>query len=639
MDGIPPTMDDVIVVSDTELDVLFSEPVDPLTATLLSNYTVDNGIGSPSTAIVDGANPALVHLTFVTTFTNGLEYELGVVNIEDLDGNSILTPATESFLYFVAETAVLNDLIITELLADPNPVIGLPEREFIEIFNRSDKIFDLINWTVNDNSTTAIFGSYLIEPSEYVVICGPGDGLLYGISNYIEVDGLPTLNNSDDDLVLKDNTGLEIDSIHYFSSWYDDSDKADGGWTLERKHLNSPCSDYNNWGASVDPIGGTPGDQNSIWTDEDDLDSPYVVSKLINSETEVLVTFSEELDTLIELSLTISPTVASLSGEYLSLDTYQVNVLTLEPNEIYIILFEGGQDCWGNSIYDTIMFGMPDVVEPEDLILNEVMFNPLTGGSDYVELYNVSEKIIDLKQLYLANWDDTITNFSHVTELQRLLMPGEYVTLTEDSTDVIYDFAIYGVGSFVDMDLPTYPNDSGTVYLFRSDSVLIDFFHYDADFHYALLNSDDGKSLERITVGGGLNNPDNWHTASEFADWGTPGYLNSQYLLPNVVGDVSLDPQLFSPDSDGYNDVLSINFDLANTDNILDVSIYDNQGRLIRVVKDNYFIGQKGFVTWDGINDDGEKAAIGTYIVLVSVKNSEGDENLFKLVTVLGGQL
>jgi flagellar hook assembly protein FlgD len=71
----------------------------------------------------------------------------------------------------------------------------------------------------------------------------------------------------------------------------------------------------------------------------------------------------------------------------------------------------------------------------------------------------------------------------------------------------------------------------------------------------------------------------------------------------------------------------------------VDVTIYDNQGRPIRKLKDNYFIGQTGILTWDGINDDGNKAEIGTYVILISVINPQGDETVYKLVTVLAGQL
>ena len=639
IDGVPPTIVEITVVSSTQLDVLFSEPIDPVTGTFLGNYSIDGGIGNPSSAVIDGGNPALVHLTFDTPFTNGENYQISVENVEDLEGNSIVAPTVLSFLYFVPVAAVDNDVIITEILADPNPIIDLPEVEFFEIYNRSDKIFDLANWSINDNTTTADFESYILGPSEYVIICGPDEGVLFGISNFLEVDGLPTLTNSDDDLVLKDNTGLEIDSIHYFQSWYHNSEKENGGWTIEIKHLDSPCSDANNWGASVNSTGGTPGIINSIWTDEDDISPPVISELVVNSNELVELYFNEAMDTLIPLNYSLSPGIVSLDGEYTALDIYFLNTLVLLENTIYNLTVTNGQDCWGNEINQTVAFGLPGEVLPENIILNEIMFNPLSGGSDYVELFNNSNKIIDLNDLYFASWDDSITHFQQVSSNQFLLLPGQYATLTEDSTDIINDFSIYGIGRFVDTDLPTYPNDSGTVYLFRSDSVLIDYFHYDEDFHFSLLSSNDGKALERITFGGGMNNPDNWHTASENVDWGTPGYLNSQFIIPSSQSEVSIEPQLFSPDNDGYKDVLTISFDFENADNVLDVSIYDNQGRLIRLLKDNYFIGQHGFVTWDGINDEGTKAAIGTYIVLVSVKDKNGNENVFKRVVVLGGNL
>ncbi len=640
-DGTAPELVSVTPISATALDVQFSEPVDAITGQTTANYTVNEGIGNPVTAILDGVDPALVHLTFATAFINGTTYEIDVALVEDLDGNTIEAPATETFLYFVPEVAANNDVIFTEVLADPNPVIGLPEVEFFEIYNRSAKTFNLAGWIVKDNTTTATLNSYVLAPNAYVVICSPGDGSLVGIANFLETDGLPTLTNSEDDLVLKDDTGLEIDSIRYKVSWYKDTDKDDGGWTLERKHLNSPCSDFNNWGASVNPSGGTPGVQNSIWTDEDDVTAPTVSNLQIINETTVELSFSESMDTTVGLIVTTVPGLDALSSIFTALDKAILTTETLQPSVIYELTVGGGADCWGNTINQTVKFGLPGIIEPEDIILNEILFNPLTGGSDYVEIYNKSNKILDAHQLYLANYDDEdgISNFEQVGTAQQLMLPGEYLVLTEDSTDIIDAFSIYAEGTFLETDLPTYPNDSGTVYLTLADSSFVDYFHYDEDFHFALLSTEDGKALERITSGGGMNNPENWHTASENVDWGTPGYQNSQFLMPTSLGEVSVSPQLFSPDNDGYNDVVTINFDLIDTDNITDVIVYDNQGRTIRMLQDNYFIGQRGFVKWDGINDNGEKAAIGTYVILVSVKNAAGNESLFKLVTVLGGQL
>lgn len=640
VDGIDPTFESVTVISDTELDIQFSESVDMLTASDNLNYVVDLGIGNPVSATVDLVDFTLVHLTFSSPFPNGVTHQITIDNIEDISGNAMDAPQTLPFMFFIPAIAENNDIIITELLADPNPVIALPEVEFFEIYNRSDKIFDLAGWTINDNTTTADFPSYILNPGEYVVVCGIDEGALFGVANFVELDGLPTLTNSDDDLVLRDTDGLIIDSIHYFQSWYDDNLKKDGGWTLERRHLNSPCSDKNNWGASINLNGGTPGEQNSIWTDLDDVTAPEILSYIILNDTEIEVVFNESMDTSVALILNSSPVLMSLTSSYTDLNTSLFVAETLLENTIYNLLITNGQDCWGNVINDTIKFGLPAEIQPGDIILNEILFDPKTGGSDYIELVNISDKILDVHDLIIADWDDdSISHYEIVGSEQRLLLPGEYIVLTEDSTDIINDFSIYGIGTFLVTDLPTYPNDSGTVFLLRHDSLIIDYFHYEDDFHFALLNSVDGKALERITFGGGLNNPDNWHTASEFTEWGTPGYLNSQFADPNAVGLVSIDPKIFSPDNDGYNDVLTINFEFAGEDNVIDVLIYDNQGRLTRELKDNYFIGQSGFITWDGINDIGEKAPIGTYIIFVSVKDVNGVETQFKLAAVLGGQI
>ena len=639
VDGTIPTIDTVIVISATELDVHFSEPMDQTTAETAANYSVDQGIWSPSSAIQDGGDASLIHLTFGTAFTSGTNYVITINNVEDISTNVIAANSTFNFLYFIAGTPLVNDVIITEVFADPSPSVGLPEVEYVEIYNRSSQTFDLAGWTLSDASSSGTFGSYILGPDDYVLICGTGDCAQFFVSNSTELS-LPSLNNSDDAVVLKDDMGNTIDSIYYELSWYGDGAKEDGGWSLERKHNDAPCNDASNWGASVDPVGGTPALQNSIWTDQNDTTLPVVSNYTVNSSNNVTVIFNEFLDTTVSASVSINPGVGSLNWNWISLQSLNVDINSMMVNQIYELTIDGASDCWGNVMASNIIqLGIPDSIETGDLILNEIMFNPLTGGSDYVELYNHSQKILDVQEIYIADWDDSIANYKSASSVQRLLLPGEYILITEDTNDIINDFTIYGVGTLIEADLPTYPNDSGTVYILSKDSIVLDYFHYDEDFHFALITDVDGKSLERISFDGEMNDPDNWHTAAEYVEWGTPGYENSQRFVANPVGEVSIDPPIFSPDNDGYQDLVTINLDLQSNDNVVDVEIFDSQGRLIRELKDNFFVGNQATITWDGITDNADKARIGTYVILVSVVDENGNQAQYKLVVVLAGNL
>lgn len=640
IDNIAPIIEDVVAISDTEVTILFSEEVDESTATMLLNYTINLGIGNPVSVVVDITNPSRLNLSFGTAFENGTTYTLTTSNVEDLVGNVLLSPSVTDFLYFEPAIPAFNDVILSEIFPDPSPVIGLPEVEFFEIYNRTNKFFDLDKWTVNDNTSEAKFSPYILRPDEYVVICGIGNGVLFGIDNVLELEGLPTLTNAQDYLVLKSQSGEVIDSVHYFLSWYKDNVKKDGGWTLERKHVDTPCSDEHNWAASIDISGGTPGKKNSLWTDMDDVIPPVVMSFELLATDHLMILFNERMDTSIAPMINLFPTVEAVSSSFTDVNTLLIQLQTLSANINYALIINKAADCWGNEMNETIYFAVPDVIEPEDILVNEVLFDPKTGGSDYVELYNNSAKILNLQNLLIGSWaKDKIGNLKALAVKQAFLLPGEYVVLTKDSTQVIKDFPIYGAGRFLKVDLPSYPNDSGTVYLLTKDAVLIDYFQYEAKFHYPLITNVDGKALERISFGGGMNNRDYWHTASESVDWGTPGYLNSQYLMPKSIGEVSLHAQIFSPDNDGFQDVLAINLELHGIDNLVDIDIYDNQGRHIRELKDNFFVGQNEVVFWDGINKEGAKAAIGTYIILVRVQTVTGEHNTFKLVAVLAGHL
>jgi hypothetical protein len=128
-DVTPPAIQSAIATSTTTIDVLFSEPVTTITAQTVSNYSANNGIGSPVTALLDATNNALVHLTFSTPFPNGTTNAITVNNVTDLAGN-MLNNGSASFSFSVAQRF---DLVIDEIMADPTPQIGLPNAEFIEL--------------------------------------------------------------------------------------------------------------------------------------------------------------------------------------------------------------------------------------------------------------------------------------------------------------------------------------------------------------------------------------------------------------------------------------------------------------------------------------------------------------------------
>lgn len=639
VDNVLPFVQTVTAISNTTVDVLFSEDMDQVSVETITNYSLDNGIGNPISAILDGTNPMLVHLTFGTPFTNNTSYFLTTTNVDDLAANT-LANSIDNFLYFVSDFPIPFDVIITEIMVDPADSVGLTEQEYIEIYNNSTKTFDLNGWTIADASSTVVLPFYVLAPNEYLLISKTGWGDTYGVLNYVEVS-LPSYNNSDDDVVLRSDLGLTLDSITYDLSWYAENDKEDGGWSIERKRLSEECTDKYNWSASESTLGGTPGTQNSVWTDQADMSAPYIVDYIVQGDTMIIFDFDESIVIQPDFGWTISPNLSIVSVQIESETSASIITSAMEIGIIYTATLVGTQNCWGTNMIDfEFQFGLPDSVEVGDVIINEIMFNPSTGGSDYIEIVNVSDKVLSLKNWKFADVEDNaIANIKTILNTQKLFLPGDYIVITEDSLAVISDFSIYGIGTFIECDLPTYPNDSATIILIDNNNIVLDRVHYDEEYHFDLLATEDGKALERISFSSESDNEDNWHTASELVEWGTPGYLNSQFVDPNVVGDISIDPPIFSPDNDGYQDVVLINYQFTNPDNVMDVQIYDSEGRLIRELEDNLYPGVSGLISWDGINNEGTKAQVGSYVILITIFDLDGNRTVYKKVVVLAVRL
>lgn len=481
------------------------------------------------------------------------------------------------------------------------------------------------------------------------------------------------LGGADDEISLYRQDGLTITKIIDGIDGSLDSDPAlarvsvtrdlSGNWTLDRD--TTGLFNYVSEGSVLDATYSSQAyfgffcRYTSTRSDKfffDDVGDPYVDGTIPQADsvavidsTHLMVFFSEPItQSTAENTANYSVDQGIGSPTQVIWDTVVFNQVELQltsplhsPSDFQLTV-SGIQDFYGNiSNGDTLNFSyfFGDYPSPSDLILNEILFNPYTGGSDFIELYNHSDKNFDLSHFYIADWEDSVANYKLLTSETYRFDPGEYVVLTEDSTDVINDYPLYAPNRFIQMDLPTFPNDSGSVFLLYLDSAIVDQMHYEEEMHFELLDDLNGKSLERISFDLPSTNRETWQTAAEPNGWATPGYLNSKTLSQLQTSTVSAEPAIFSPDNDGYQDLLQIEVQTTQTETFLNVHIYDVEGRLMKELEDNTLIGQNTTLIWDGITDNGEKAPIGSYVVLITLTDLSGKREEHKVVCVLASRL
>ena len=645
-----PKISGITVIDSTHISICFNDLISVSQLTISSNYSINGSIGSPTLSVAGSGNTC-VTLSLATKLINATNYTITITGITDCASNS-LSP-NKGLISFYKHKAF--DVVINELMPDPDPAINLPTEEYVELKNRTPFKINLKNWTISTPTSTKKIPNLTIEPDSFVVLTAAGNFNAfdnYGVFVY-EVTSFPSLLNDGTTLTIRDSNGVVINSIAYTSSWYNDAGKVDGGWSMEQIDANNPCGGQSNWRASTNAYGGTPGRRNSVISSNTDNTSPILERIAVLSADTIMLFFNESLDSLslqnpasytFDNGLTAPTYILPISADFKKVKLKLSS--SLVGSTIYNCTVTGNiKDCVGNLIStgSSALFGLPLPALPNDVVINEVLFDPTTTGIDFVELYNRSNKIIDLKDLRIGSMDtltSILTYTEKITEDGYLLFPETYIVLSENGTTVKREFQTINPKGFYDIvDLPSMNIDDDVVTLSDKNAIVIDNLIYTSKMHFPLLVSTKGVSLERIDFNRPTNDKTNWNSASEAVGFATPAYKNSQYLLADGGSGVSITNPLFSPDNDGYNDVLNINYKLDEIGKIANIYIYDSKGRQVRYLVRNQQLQQEGSVSWNGINDDNEKAPIGIYVVYIELFNLSGKLNKYKLSCTLAGKL
>ena len=644
LDHEPPVLLNCEVLDLTHLKLAFNEALNEASALNPDNYSIDNGLGHP-VAVSFGENLAAVVLELEREIGNGVNYTLTVSNIKDL-WNNVMEPTSKTFSIYEASEY---DIVINEIMADPNPVVGLPEWEYVELYNTTEFGIDLKDWEIQIGTNDLTFGNFVLAPHDYVILCHNDAvpelrtfGDCIGFSSF-------SVGNSASAMYLYSKEGLLISRVSFSSTWYHDSDKANGGWSVEQIDPLNPCAGVSNWTASMDASGGTPGRINSV--DGENDAKPKVERVSMFSDYILQLWFDQQMDasSLMETAYYRVEETNKYPQEIETnpLDASYVGLIFdqgFEQGIVYNLVINGVTNCVGNPIEadSRIQFGIPNQIAEGEILINEILFDPIAPGVDYVELYNNTDKTFDLSTLMLGVIRESFPNpadttLKEITADSRLFLPQTYVLLSTNSEIVgrQYDCP---TDNFVQMaSFPSYANAGGTAILMGKSGTTIDAMYFSEKMHYPLLKVTKGVALERVAFDQPSMAADNWHSAAERVHFGTPGQPNSMMQTTEPSQDeISITPEIFSPDGDGFDDACFINYRFNEAGYTMNIYIFNVAGQLLRHLVKGELVGQEGSILWNGLDSNGNRVPVGVYVVVTEVFNFSGKVKQFKNAVVVG---
>ena len=545
------------------------------------------------------------------------------------------------------------DVVIDEIMADPTPQIGLPNNEWIELKNTTTSAINLQNWRIGDaTGQSGPMPSFTLQPDSFVIVCtASAVAAMSAFGTTISVTSFPSLDNDGDQLFLRAASGRTIHAVSYTSGWYQNEVKKDGGWTLEMIDTKSPCAGSSNWKASVNTTGGTAAKKNSIDAVNNDVAAPQLKRAYTTDNTTIVLVYDEPVDSLLGATLTnysIDGGLTLVSATAIAPLFNQVQLKTNNPlaaNTVYTITASNIKDCKSNTIGSSnkARVGLPVDAANGEWVINEILFNPRSNAFDFVEFYNNSNKIFDASKLYIANRNSSgvISSIKVLSATPFYIFPGDYIVETDDPDNLAMQYLVKNPDNVLAISSPpSFSDDEGTVVALNFQGNVVDEVKYKDDWHFKLIDDDEGVSLERIDPAGPSQNETNWHSAASTAGYGTPTYKNSQYkLLNGITAKIEITPKVFSPDNDGRDDIATIQYEVTEPGYIVNITIFDGAGRPVRNLVRNGTLGLKGYWNWDGLDDRGNKLPVGTYIFFTEIFNLAGKKEKFKNTVVLARKL
>ncbi|MBD0399759.1 hypothetical protein [Flammeovirga sp. EKP202] len=561
-----------------------------------------------------------------------------VDNFQDCFNNTLFS---EKIDFVIKPKINYQQLLITELMIDHSPINKMPDSEYIEVYNNSDLWLNLDKCIMLIDGDSVELSDNWILPRNYAVLVPNANRHLFDTLT-VEVIGVSnweTLLNDQGKVVLVNDENEIIHSVSYSLDYYHDQNKKDGGWSIEMRDVKSPCVGLENWQASEDENGGTAGYKNSIEETVIDRHVPTLESALfLEKESNVLLQFSEPIAITEQTELIID-------GEYISKENVTLNgnhlliYLSYDLSYSYVSI-SAIVDCSGNFnstvMEKEILYPMPK----EQVFLSEILFDPSTLNTDYLEVFFQVEKgsYVNLKDWSIGRErNGAVEQVVALSKMDDYLFSNQFLVFTKEEDKLLSFYPHLKRENMRVVNLPSFPNENGNVVLLQNGEVY-EKYEYSEKHHQSFLKNTEDVSLERIDFTVSSSNPNNWTSATESSGFGTPTFINSR-VVRNELDEYQDNVLVFSTsllttNGDGRDDYLKVENNSIFPLRILRMDIYDIHGNIIYPWLNNYELSSRDFVKWDGVDQDG-KRVMGKFLVYYQLVDHKGNrQEQTKIVSV-----
>lgn len=279
--------------------------------------------------------------------------------------------------------------------------------------------------------------------------------------------------------------------------------------------------------------------------------------------------------------------------------------------------------CFANASMEGEKLRTPRLPKKGEILINEILFNPIGDGVDFIEIFNASDTIFDISNCQLGNKKQiyTLPNF--------LLYPDSLVAITKDSAILCSQYNCQHPKNILQVEkmLPL-PNDSGFIKI-MCDTAIIDTLYYKATMHHALLGQTEGLSLERSSEG-------LWQSASTIIR-ATPGYENTRAATIQS-NDLFLEGtesfKLLSSSVHIYNPEYPENLVLLyrlHAPQRVSVKVFSLNGCLVYTILESELLSAEGRLYWDGRGENSQVLPVGMYVIFVETYSETGSYSCLKL--------